>query len=247
MKYFRQLMEEATNGEEGGGMGASTPSWYYSAPVEESEGIEPRDGVAGNGDVPEWFDVSKYKSIEEQAKAYPELSKRFGGFIGAPEEYELNKDYQDMADDPLIQNVMEWGKEKNLSNDAFNELIERYTTLQADMQEKAMQAEMEKLGDKAQERLNNINGWLNTNAPKEIVEIVQKVGTSADAVKALEFFIDKSKGTKVADNNVAPKATLTESEFAEKLLARDKNGNLKTAVDPEYKRYIDDLTKQRMA
>ena len=41
------------------------------------------DGVKGTGDIPEWYKADKYKSVAEQAKAYPELLSKFGGFTGA--------------------------------------------------------------------------------------------------------------------------------------------------------------------
>ena len=36
------------------------------------------ENVPGTGDAPEWFNSAKYKSIADQAKAYPELEKKFG-------------------------------------------------------------------------------------------------------------------------------------------------------------------------
>ena len=44
------------------------------------------EGIKGSGETPEWFKADKYKSIADQAKAYTELEKRFGGFKGAPKE-----------------------------------------------------------------------------------------------------------------------------------------------------------------
>ena len=44
------------------------------------------EGIKGAGDMPEWYNPSKYKSVSEQAKAYTELEKKFGGFTGAPKD-----------------------------------------------------------------------------------------------------------------------------------------------------------------
>ncbi len=55
--------------------------WYYS----QQEG----QPVLGRGDKPEWFNEKTFKSVEEQAKAYPELRKLYNsklkGLSGAPE------------------------------------------------------------------------------------------------------------------------------------------------------------------
>ena len=48
-----------------------TPSWFYDK------------DIAATGDRPEWLN-EKYTSAVEQAKGYNELSKKFGGFKGAP-------------------------------------------------------------------------------------------------------------------------------------------------------------------
>ena len=40
------------------------------------------EGIKGVGDLPEWYKADKYKSVAEQAKAYTELEKKFGGFTG---------------------------------------------------------------------------------------------------------------------------------------------------------------------
>ena len=44
------------------------------------------DGIKGTGETPEWYKGDKYKSVAEQAKAYTELEKKFGGFTGAPKD-----------------------------------------------------------------------------------------------------------------------------------------------------------------
>ena len=44
------------------------------------------DGIKGSGDTPDWYKGDKYKSVAEQAKAYTELEKKFGGFTGAPKD-----------------------------------------------------------------------------------------------------------------------------------------------------------------
>lgn len=250
MKYFRKLMEEAVDGTESTGMGSETttetsaPSWYYTAPNEETG----TQGVAGNGEVPEWFDVSKFKSVDQQAKSYKELEKRFGGFTGAPEDdYVLPEDLKDAPFDEGIVGVFkEVGKEHNMSQKMFDDVLAKVYEHQMVAQEKALETQMARLGENAQQRIGTVQNWLNTNAPTDIIQKITPMANSAEAVEVIEWFMEKSKGTKVANNNVAPQTQMTESEFAEKLMAKDKHGNLKTSTDPEYKKYIDELTRQRM-
>ena len=218
----------------------ATPSWYYSAPTEDNS------GVGGSGEAPEWLKVDKYKSVEEQAKAYPELASRFGGFEKAPEQYELPQGVEpEMFDEGILEIVKSIGKENQMGQNMFNQLVSQVAEYQTKQHEQTQAQAMEKLGEKAQERIQNVNNWLNTNAPKEIIDMVVPMGNSAEAIQALEWFINKSKSSNVANNDAQIPTALTESEFAEQLMAKDAHGNLKISVDPEYKKKMDELTAQR--
>lgn len=233
-------MNEADNGEQGAGGGEETPSWYYTAPNEEAG----TPGVAGNGDVPDYFMVDKYKSLDEQAKAYSELAPRFGGFESAPEEYALPEGIEESAvDDGIMDIFKEVGKEYNMGQKMFNDVVSKITAHQEEMMVANKEAAIEALGADAESRISNVNNWLNVNAPKEIVEKIMPMATTAEAIEALEFFIDKSKGSRVADQNAQPSAKLSQSEYAEQLMAKDQYGNLKVSMDPAYKKKMDELAQ----
>lgn len=238
-----RFMEE-NNGEGGdlGGGEPQQPSWYFSAPSEDNE------GVPGNGEVPNWFRVDKYKSVDEQAKAYGELESRFGAFTGAPkEDYTLPKGInEDSVDAGMIDIVKGLGKEYNMSQAMFNDLVSKVNEYQSGQMEANREQAMQALGENAQERIQKVNDWLNVNAPKEIVEMVVPMATSAEAIQALEFFINKSKGSKVADSNAQPATKMTQSEYAEMLMVKDKFGNLKISTDMDYKKKMDEIALSLM-
>ena len=48
-----------------------------------SEGWMMSEDVKGEGDAPEWFKSSKYKTVADQAKAYAGLESKLGAFTGA--------------------------------------------------------------------------------------------------------------------------------------------------------------------
>jgi len=97
----------------------STPSIGETPEVFDTQAVAPAtetteapaswmwgDDITGTGEKPEWFKDSKYKSVSEQAKAYTELEKRLGGFVGAPKEgYQLNEELGVNSDDPSIKAV----------------------------------------------------------------------------------------------------------------------------------------------
>ena len=75
------------------------------------------EGIKGTGDTPEWFKADKYKSIADQAKAYTELEKRFGGFKGAPKDgYQAPEGIE--QDDALFAELKTFAEETNMSQDA---------------------------------------------------------------------------------------------------------------------------------
>ena len=69
-----QQIQEANAPEENTNEQNYSMDWYWS------------DGVPGEGEMPEWFNPAKYKTVAEQAKAQPHLEKMLGQ-AGAPENY----------------------------------------------------------------------------------------------------------------------------------------------------------------
>lgn len=240
LRLNKLFMDEADgNGNDlSGGEGqGEAPQWYYNAPTEDNPGI------GGQGEAPEWFKVDKYKSVEEQAKGYSELAKRFGGFESAPEEYEMPEGIEPESFDAGLMDIVKGiGKEHQMGQGMFNQLISQVAEYETAKAEEAKAQAMEQLGENAEARINDIAGWLNVNAPKEVVEAVTNLAISAEAVEAIEFFIGKSKGSKVADANAQQPQKISQSEYAEMLMATDSHGNLKMATDAEYKQKMDELT-----
>ena len=237
------LLEEENNAAQEGVEqqeqgGEETPSWCYKAPSDDNE------GVGGDGEAPDWFKVDKYKSIEDQAKAYGELEKRFGDFTGAPESYDLPEGMEEIADDPLFQAVAEIGKESNMGNSTFNKLIEAYQNTMAQQEESYQQQAMEALGENATERIQNVQGWINANLDKGMVDKIVPMATSAESIEVLEHLIGMTKNSNPANPQAVQPVKMSQSEYAEKLMAKDKFGNLKISTDSSYKREMDELAKQ---
>ena len=93
------------------------------------------EGIKGVGDLPEWYKADKYKSVAEQAKAYTELEKKFGGFTGAPkdgysivegveaEEVSMEMELQKLGDNAVERiKVVEQFMKNNLDGDTYERL-----------------------------------------------------------------------------------------------------------------------------
>ena len=81
------------------------------------------EGIKGTGDAPEWYMSEKYKSVADQAKAYTELSKKFGGFTGSPKNgYAIPEGVDD--EDELMQALKGFAEKTNMNQSSFDEAWE---------------------------------------------------------------------------------------------------------------------------
>lgn len=87
------------------------------------------EGVLGNGEKPAWYKADKYKSVADQAAAYPELEKRFGAFKGAPKDgkYEHPKlegvGVELVAEHPLLSEFQKWAVVNQLNQEGYEQLV----------------------------------------------------------------------------------------------------------------------------
>jgi hypothetical protein len=202
---------------------------------------------------PEWLQ-GKYvtegktqeESITEQAKAYNELSGKFGAFTGAPDEYTdvvLSDELKELgieisSDDPILQAAKEFAKDSNMSQDGLNGMVELYAMQQvaqqtADNEFKAEQ--MKELGTNADSRIQNIQQWAGKNLDTETLAGLEGFATNAGAVKAIEQLIKMTGNTSVdADETTANQGANAE-EVQKMQFELDSNGNRRLQTDPEFR------------
>jgi len=215
------------------------------------------EGVPGQGDVPEWMVKDKYKSVADQAKSYKELlnhhNERLKGFIGAPEGgYDIGEGKED---DPLVGMLTEIGSKYNMNQDMFNELVEKYSSIEQEFDSKyqeqeqeRIKAEVAKLGENADYRLKNIADFAKGNFDAETAEEFIQMATTAKSVEILEQLISKSKGGKVADPSItAPVKEDAMAKMREMQFATDENGRRLIEVDMNHRQKYEKLVKQLQA
>ncbi len=170
------------------------------APVAPAAPVDPNspdawvlsEGVLGQGPRPDWFKKDKYKSVVEQAKAYPELEKRFGAFVGAPAEgkYEfaapegLTVDFDDKH--PLVPNFTKWAAENQLGQKGYNELLGMLARYE-EAQIPNMNAVRETLGVNADARINAVSQWAQVNLSPAQYNILRTAAGGAQAAEVLQL------------------------------------------------------------
>jgi hypothetical protein len=208
------------------------------------------EGVQGNGNRPDWFKSDKYRSVEEQAKAYPELEKRMGAFVGAPKdgkyEFKAPEGLAHTLDDthPLVGDFNKWAASKQLSQEGYNELMGMLLQYEISHQPD-MGAIKTDLGEKADERITAVAQWGSANLDAEGYKTLREAtsGPNAAAVfKTLEALIGKTKQVKLpppgSDVSSAAIDKLTTINAKKSVKNPDGKG-LKYFTDEKYRSEID--------
>jgi len=188
------------------------------------------EGIAGEGEKPEWFKDSKYKTIADQAKAYGDLESRFGGFTGKPEDgYSLSEGIE-AVESPMLDSLKEIGEKYNMSNDMFNEIIETQIKAEQEAEEAFRSREIENLGENGQQRIDNANDWLSANTPEWLRDSIGNSMQSAEDIGKLEAWINDMKGQPLApsDKVASSEPTHTQEGYEAMLMAKDERGMPKT-------------------
>ena len=201
------------------------------------------DGIKGVGDMPEWYKADKYKSVAEQAKAYTELEKKFGGFTGAPKDgYALYEGVE--SDDALWAELVEFGTKTNMSQSAMNEAWELLTAQEQAIEEVSVEAEMEKLGDNAVERIKVVEQYMKNNLDGDTYERLRYAVNSAEAVELVEALVKSTAPAKLPiDGHIEP-GGIEWSDIEAEMFRKDDNGNLLRSVDINHERKIQRMMRE---
>ena len=190
-------------------------------PVEEAaaeevvESTEVEAAAPEEGEKPEWL-KDKYKSVEDQAKAYAELEKKFGGFTGSPEgDYEI-KAPEDLPgefdmEDPRLEWFQNVAKETNMSQATFDQMLHGFAKMEieANDPEAAKNIEIQALGKNANARLRDLGDWGKANLDTDQFEGFKGLATTAAGVQVLEALIAKTSEGKMPTSNTVRSPGLT--------------------------------------
>jgi len=195
------------------------------------------DGIKGTGDAPEWLNTEKYKSVAEQAKGYAELSKRFGGFKGAPKEGYTPPEGVE-ADDALYQELEAFATKTNMNGDAFQEAWELLSTQGKVAEEYSQEVELSKLGDNAQERIKTVEGFMKNNLDADTYEQARGLVTNAGSVELVELLVKATAPTKLPLEGGTHPQGLTWSDVEHEMFKKDDNGNLLRSTNSSHEQKI---------
>ena len=201
------------------------------------------DGIKGTGELPEWYKADKYASVSEQAKAYTELEKKFGGFTGAPKDgYALAEGVS--KEDGMIEELFAFANESNMSQASFDKAYELLSAQSVATEQVNIDQELSALGVNASGRIKSVEGFMKNNLDAETYEKVRYSVNSAATVELIESLIKATSPKKLPiDGGEAPEG-LTWAAIETEMFRKDDNGNLMRSVNRDHEAKIQSMMKQ---
>lgn len=175
---------------------------------------------------PEWL-PEKFNTPEDLVNSYSSLESKLGkgqdelretimseieaeAFANRPEkagDYELPEGADELASDPNIEWWANFAWENGFSQEEFNEGLQRMLPPQHDLD-----AEVEKLGDNANARIEAVALWSQKNVPESFQGEIMRLGETAEGVQLLEHFMNAMNDESVGDES-ASVAGLTKDDL----------------------------------
>jgi len=161
----------------------------------------------------------KFATIEEQAKAYAEIQKKFSqGKHKAPEQYDESvfKEAGIEEDDELFSAYRDWAKEYGISQAAFEDLASKFigmSQFEAEQGQVSFEEEYKKLGNNADATIKSMTDWAQGLVRKGVwseadFEEFKIMGGTAQGIRALQkvrsYYGDKAIPVDVGPIDGAP-------------------------------------------
>ena len=201
------------------------------------------DGIKGVGDQPEWYKADKYKSVAEQAKAYTELEKKFGGFTGAPKDgYSVIEGVE--SDDALWQELVSFGEKTNMSQSAMNDAWELLSAQDQAAEEVSMEVELQKLGDNGIERVKVVEQYMKNNLDGDTYERLRYAVNSAEAVELIEALVKSTAPAKLPIDGYIEPGGITWTDIEAEMFKKHESGQMLRAVDPNHEAKVQRMMKE---
>ena len=211
------------------------------------------EGVEGTGDKPEGFNDKKYKNVGAQAKAQGDLEKKFGAFTGAPDKYELRvsdmakeKGFSLDADDPLVEQAMDFAKNNEMNQDGFDGIVDLYAQIkiaESVLDGERRESELKELGSNPQKRIDDLRALGSANLPEDMMAGFEEMFSTARSIEVGEALFGKilEKGMNISDGTTGQ--SYTEADVQAMQFMKDDYGNRKINTDTEYRKEYERISK----
>jgi hypothetical protein len=204
---------------------AQHPEWYWS------------DGVKGDGAPPQWFQFSKYKTVQAQAEARNSLEKRLGHLKGAPDEYNIDG-FSGNPDSLLLTELKGWAKETGIDQEGFQKLLSRMSNATTTDSSERAARELEALGTDGKAIIDRITNWANSSLEPDEVETLQNMATNAKEYKLLDKLRANYKSVGRPPASAVSSMPIESLEQINQELADPKNLKRFSSNEKGYRNYV---------
>jgi len=144
--------------------------------------------------------AGKYKTPDDLVKGYKELEKKIGSFVGAPDEYSIPENIKHKE---LVDILSRKGKEINMSQGAFDQLITEYESAH-EAKRSAFKEQLKKLDGEEKRTATEVITFLKNTLSAQDAERVSELITSMDDLKMFDQLrkaktLTNSQGTMLVD------------------------------------------------
>lgn len=200
------------------------------------------DGVKGVGEKPEWYNSDKFKSVSEQAKGHSELHKAFGSFTGAPKDgYTLPEGIE--SEDALAAEYIKLATDMNMNQDGFDKGLKLLQSQSDVNEEVTREAEMLKLGDNADRRIQNLDAALKHKLG-DAYGAVSEMVVDANSIMLAESLIKAYAPMKLPIEGGEHPQGITWSDIEVEMNKKDENGRLLRSSDQAHNAKVERMMKE---
>ena len=208
----------------------AAPQASSATPTAEPTPVEPQR--------PDWL-LEKYKSAEDQAKAYPELQKLLGGFTGKPKDGYAMPEGVDEGDE-LYGELVKFAEKTNMSQEAMGEAWELLSAQAEASTQVSLEAEKAKLGDEADARIAKIDQFLVNNLSADKYEEIKGMVVDANSVMLIESLIGTLAPARLPKDGQAPVGGVTQEDVEKMMTEKDGNGRVIYHYSAERQKKVQD-------
>jgi hypothetical protein len=200
---------------------------------------------------PEWL-PEKFKTPEDLVSSYSSLESKLGkgqeelresimgeieadAFSNRPEtagDYTLPEGADEFATDPNVEWWSNFAWENGFSQEEFNEGLSRMMPPQPDLD-----AEIQKLGDNAEARIEAVGLWSQKTFPDEFGDQIMRIGESAEGIAFLEHVMREMSGSSLSGEVTSP--TVMDRKELESMMNDPRYWD-STRRDPTFVKQVDE-------
>ena len=181
--------------------------------------------------IEEEFNAKRMEGVPDSVDGYEYKAPTLEN---APEGWEIEVN----EEDPLLQWWKETAFNQKLTQDQYQDGIQKYFELTFQPEDK--EAQVAELGENGQARIDAVDGWMAKNLSEAEYNVISEFATNAAAIAVLETLIEKTGEPDLASfGNQAPTGDVSEEKIRQ--MMDDPRYWKVGSIDDAYRKEVTDM------